>query len=249
MAKTNYFSSPTPRVLAHRGLHLNKPGTIENSLEAFRNALEHGATHIESDVHATKDSVAVLFHDDDLVRTFSHPQKISQMTLGDLAALSNGSIPTLEQALGEFPETYWNLDLKSWESIKPAVAIIEKLSAHDRVLISSFSDKRRRAALAALSKPVATSAGSATVLKAILANYLLAGYGLKRILREVDALQIPTSQGFIRLDSKKFISRIRRLDKEVHYWTVNEVEQMRALISKGAHGIVTDRVDLFPKTK
>lgn len=247
MAKTGYFSSPTPRVLAHRGLHLNKPGVIENSLDAFRNALEHGATHIESDVHATGDKVAVLFHDEDLVRTFSDPHKISQLSITDLGAISNNSIPTLEQALGEFPETYWNLDLKSWQAIEPAVSVIEKVNAHDRVLISSFSDKRRKAALAALSKPVATSAGSGTVLRAMLANYLLGGFGLKRILQDVDALQIPTSQGFLRLDSEKFISRIRQLDKEVHYWTVNEVSQMEELLAKGAHGIVTDRVDLFPR--
>lgn len=247
MARTEYFAGPTPRLFAHRGLHLNKPEILENSLDAFRNALEHGATHIESDVHATKDAVAVLFHDKDLKRTFSRPEKILDLPLSDLTGISSGSIPTLEQALGEFPETFWNLDLKSWQSVQPTVEVIERLKAHDRVLVSSFSDKRRRAALSALSKPVATSAGGATVLKAILSNYLLGGLGMNRILHDVDALQIPTSQGFIRLDTKRFISRIRSLDKEIHFWTVNEVSEMQRLLELGAHGIVTDRADLFPK--
>lgn len=247
MAKTDYFSSAQPRILAHRGLHLNKPGIIENSLEAFRNALEHGATHIESDVHSSKDEIAVLFHDADLKRTFARALKVSQASYEELSSISAGSIPTLEQALEEFPQAYWNLDLKSWEAIDPTVRVIERLNAHDRVLVSSFSDRRRKAALEKLSRPVATSAGGATVLKAALSNYLLGGWGLERILQDVDALQIPTSQGFLRLDSKKFIRRIRDLDKEIHFWTINEISEMTRLLEIGAHGIVTDRVDIFPK--
>ncbi|MEY2826802.1 MAG: hypothetical protein RLZZ122_1166 [Actinomycetota bacterium] len=248
MARTKYFEGDTPRLFAHRGLHLNTTGVIENSLQAFQNALEHGATHIESDVHATKDQLAVLFHDADLLRTFNHPATISDLTLNELLEISNSSIPTLKQALTEFPNTRWNLDLKSRLAIAPTVAVIEELQAHDRVLVSSFSDRRRKLALSMLSKPVATSAGSSTVLLTYLSHKILGGFGLKRILKDVDALQIPVAQGPFRFADEKFIKRLSVLEKEVHFWTINDLQKMTELIELGAHGIVSDRVDLFPLT-
>jgi glycerophosphoryl diester phosphodiesterase len=42
----------------------------------------------------------------------------------------------------------------------------------------------------------------------------------------------------------KFIAAMAKNDVEVHFWTIDEVDQMRALISMGATGIVTDRSDL-----
>jgi glycerophosphoryl diester phosphodiesterase len=35
---------------------------------------------------------------------------------------------------------------------------------------------------------------------------------------------------------------------ELHYWTINDAEEMKRLISLGAHGIVTDRTDIAVKT-
>ena len=35
---------------------------------------------------------------------------------------------------------------------------------------------------------------------------------------------------------------------ELHYWTINEADEMRRLISLGADGIVTDRTDIAVKT-
>ncbi|MEY4714424.1 MAG: hypothetical protein RIQ37_754, partial [Actinomycetota bacterium] len=112
--------------------------------------------------------------------------------------------------------------------------------------VSSFSDRRRKRALSMLSKPVATSAGSGTVLLTYLSHKILGGFGLKRILKDVDALQIPVSQGPFRFADETFIKRLSVLEKEVHFWTINDLEQMSELIELGAHGIVSDRVDLFP---
>ncbi|MEY4101904.1 MAG: hypothetical protein RIR88_38, partial [Actinomycetota bacterium] len=57
----DYFPTERPHILAHRGLAL---AAVENSLDAFRAALNAGATHIETDAQATLDGIAVLFHDD-----------------------------------------------------------------------------------------------------------------------------------------------------------------------------------------
>lgn len=251
MARTAYLSGALPRRFAHRGLHLNTQNIDENSIDAFEEALRHGATHIESDVHATKDQIAVLFHDFDLKRVAGLDLKISDLTLQELQEiplLHGTRIPTLSMVLERFPELNLNLDIKSNGAIHPTVGAIESAGAHERVLVSSFSNRRRKKALKNLQKPVATSAASTQVLFAWLSHNLLAGIGFGLVVRNLDALQIPVSSGFMKFDRRGFISRATRHGVEVHFWTINEPDQMRRLLDLGASGIVTDRVDLFPQS-
>jgi glycerophosphoryl diester phosphodiesterase len=245
MARTAYFDPPLPRVLAHRGLSQHRSDIDENSLEAFLEAIAHGATHIESDVHATKDGVAVLFHDDDLKRVANLDVKISSLSFAELSSIKllNGtSVPSLAQALEL--NVRLNLDIKSASAIGPTVAEIERFQAHDRVLVSSFSSLRRRAALSQISRPVATSASMREVILA-WASHRLGGLGFSRIVRDLDAFQVPPSQGPIKFATQGFIRRAKKHGVEVHFWTVNEPGQMRKLLELGADGIVSDRVDRF----
>lgn len=250
MARTRYFDGPQPRRFAHRGLSEHATDIDENSIAAIEAAIAAGATHVESDTHATRDGHAVLFHDSDLTRVAGIPRKISELSLSDLSGvrLNNGSqIPTLSQVLEGFPDLYLNLDIKSENAIGPTVAQIERHAAHDRVLISSFSESRRKKALSLLSKPVATSASMNKVIAAWLSHTLLFGVGFKQITRNIDAFQIPTARGPIRLATKSFIRRAQASSTEVHFWTINDPSEMRKLIELGADGIVTDRVDLLTK--
>ena len=50
----------TPLVIAHRGASWDEP---ENTLPAFRRAIELGADYVEFDVHATRDGRLVVVHD------------------------------------------------------------------------------------------------------------------------------------------------------------------------------------------
>lgn len=251
MAKTDYFAGPQPRIFAHRGLHSHRAGIDENSLEAFAQAIEFGATHIESDVHATKDGVAVLFHDETLERVSNTASAIADLTLSQLKEirLTNGSfVPTLEEALIQFPEIKLNLDIKSEGAISPTASAILAQNAMARVLVSSFSNSRRQKALALLDRQVATSASSKQVVASWISHTFLFGAFFKRIVRNIDAFQIPTKQGPVRFDTARFIARANRNRVEVHFWTINDPIQMSRLIQLGAHGIVSDRVDLFPKS-
>lgn len=87
---------------AHRGLHDNTTDAPENSLPAFRRAVEKGYG-IELDVQLSKDMVPVVFHDFDLKRICGLEQKVSQLTLAELKELrllhTDAVIPTLEEAL------------------------------------------------------------------------------------------------------------------------------------------------------
>lgn len=243
----SYFSGPKPRVLAHRGLaqHL---GIAENTIEAFQEALNHGATHLESDTHATRDGHAVLVHDPDLRRLAGEDALVNELTLEEvqrIELIGGGRIPTLEGALAQLPDAKFNLDIKAKTAIEPTIRAIEQRRAHHRVLVSSFSNPVRLSALRGTSAPIATSGSMQTVIAAWLSHRLAFGIGMNLVLKNVQALQIPTGAGRIRFATESFIRRVQASDTEVHFWTINDPEEMKSLLAMGADGIVSDRVDLF----
>lgn len=237
------------KILAHRGLV--SEFVPENSLQAFADALATGADIIETDIQASKDGVAFIFHDETLERLTKINKKFSDCQSSEImaAALGFGNpIPTLEQALEAFPDVQFNLDLKSDATILPTVAVIEKLQAHSRVLISSFSEKRRLTAFKLLSKPVRSSAGTSKVLKLYFASLFGLKALFKRIARGSTALQVPPRKGVIRFDSPRFILNSKSAGLEIHFWTINSTFQMKRLVKLGANGIVTDHADLAVAT-
>ena len=242
-----YFNTPHPRLLAHRGLAQHRD-LDENTLEAFAAALDHGATHLESDTQATADGYAVLLHDPSLLRVAGEDVEIGQISLAEAQSLrlkNGGRIPTLLEALESFPQARFNLDVKTKAAINPTVQAIELAQAHSRILLSSFANPIRRKALSQLSSPVATSASQSTVVAAYLSHKLSFGIGISRIVRDLDAFQIPTKKSGINFADEKFIARLKREGVEVHFWTVNELSEAERLIAMGADGIVSDRIDLM----
>lgn len=244
-----FFDSPAPRVFAHRGLASPDDDHAENTLAAVASALSAGATYIESDCHVTRDGAVVLFHDDTVERITGDPRPVADLTLRELSALmeNRGGLLTLDAALDGFPDARWNLDVKAAAAASPVGRLVAP-HAH-RVLVTSFSDERRLAALAASADagaPVApaTSAGSATIAR-VVAGVLSRSRRLStRMLRGVDALQIPERQGRVRILSDRLLRFAHAAGVEVHVWTVNDVDRMQALVARGVDGIVTDRADL-----
>ena len=90
------------RLYAHRGLHDNASDAPENSLAAFRRAVEKGFG-IELDVQLTKDLVPVVFHDFSLKRVCGVDKKVSDLTFAQLQELrlcgSDQKIPSFAQTL------------------------------------------------------------------------------------------------------------------------------------------------------
>ena len=70
--------------VAHRGLHDIDAGIPENSLPAFRMAMENGYA-VEIDIHVTKDEKVVIFHDDNLKRVCGEDRLIEDLTLEELS--------------------------------------------------------------------------------------------------------------------------------------------------------------------
>ena len=89
-----------PWAYAHRGLH--DPSKPENSMAAFRAALEKGYG-IELDVHLLKDGTLAILHDSDLKRVTGREGILEELTAEDLPAIhlagTQETIPTLGQVL------------------------------------------------------------------------------------------------------------------------------------------------------
>ena len=247
-ANHGYLSPALPRVFAHRGFAA-EPGISENTIEAFKAAIDLGATHLESDIQVTKDGIPVLFHDDNLSRVAGLPQRVSDLLLSELLAVElkeGGRIPTLRQALLALPQARFNLDLKVRAAVLPTTRLISELGVEHRVLLASFSERRRAQAVRQVQ--VASSAGSVRVLGLWLAAKLRFGSAVRFLAQPIQALQIPTGKGPIRFDSPEFMAQMVAAGLELHYWTVNDAAEMRRLIDLGAHGIVTDRTDIAVNT-
>lgn len=88
--------------IAHRGLFDNQAEYPENSLSAFKRAMDYGFG-IELDVRLTKDGIPIVFHDEDLNRVCKINKKIEELTYNDLKRYtifnSNEHIPRLDQVL------------------------------------------------------------------------------------------------------------------------------------------------------
>ena len=67
---------------------------------------------------------------------------------------------------------------------------------------------------------------------------------VRRVLKRIDALQVPERFGWFRLVTTGFVRAAHDAGCEVHVWTINDTPTMMRLLELGVDGIVTDRTDL-----
>ena len=87
------------KIIAHRGFSASYP---ENTLLAFKKAIEIGVDGIETDLRLSRDDKAIIFHDDNLKRITgidNLPEALSVDELKELNAGDGESIPTLVDLL------------------------------------------------------------------------------------------------------------------------------------------------------
>lgn len=250
-----YFAKARhPRVLAHRGLITaagEDSGVWENTAASFAAAHAAGAEYIETDCQVTADGDVVLFHDATLDRLLGDPRAVREVRTRELRSVfaDHGGLLTVGEALAAFPQTRFNIDVKT----DAATGLLGPILVDDthRVLVTSFSDANRRSTIAAVLRAgaavrPATSAGSRTIaaLRAVSSLHLSPA----RILRDVDALQIPERRGALRVLTPALLRAAHGAGVEVHVWTVNDPAAMMRLAGLGVDGIVSDRADVALRT-
>ncbi len=241
-------------VYGHRGAPREAP---ENTLASFRLAVDLGVDAIETDAHLTRDGHVVLAHDETGERTAGIAVPIARVTLAEVRGWDAGAtfkdpqtaggaanqagpshrIPTLEEALLTFPDTFFNVDIKprSARAVSALVALVRKLRAPGRVRIASFHSSNLRFARS-LGYEGETGLGASEITWIRMAPEAL----LRRLETGGKAAQIPVNFGRLRLDSASFIARCHRLGLRVDYWTIDSPEEAARLFALGADGVVTN---------
>lgn len=225
---------------AHRGGGAEQP---ENSAKAFLAARAMGYRYIEIDVQATSDGRLIVFHDDTLDRTTSGTGDISTLPYARVReALIGGSEPimTLEQALEDFPDIRFNVDIKTEQALQPTLDLMAKMKCFERICLASFSDDRLRKVRRAFGPEVCTSAGPQGVFALKLGSWRLP---MLRV--HVQCAQVPISEYGITIVTPAFIKHCNKKGIAVHVWTINDEDNMRRLIRLGVNGLISDHPTLL----
>lgn len=237
-----------PLVIAHRGFSHRAP---ENTLVAYREAIEAGADMAECDVWLSADRVPVLLHDEHLKRTTGVDAKVTSLPLERIKEFDAGQWKAPEYAGERIPTLIETLKLVSGKlrlviEVKPAgmereviAAIVEAGVKPSDVMIFSFKHEVVET-LARLEPQLPTT-------------WLIGDMPWQREKRrETLALALSARVSAIGLPVARVDPAIVRLAHEsglsVFVWTVNDPDDMAYLARIGVDGIITDRPDLLLHT-
>jgi glycerophosphoryl diester phosphodiesterase len=248
----SFLAHRGPIAFAHRGGAGEAP---ENTLAAFEIAYALGYRYLETDAHLTRDRVLVAFHDERLDRVTDRTGAIAELGVAEVQAADAGHtfspdggrtfpfrgrgirVPLLEEILERWPDARVNIDPKSDACVGPLSALLYRLDAWERVCVGSFSDQRLRRIRALGRGRVCTSMGPRAVA---VARISAATGRLPRL--GADCIQVPISQGPVRIVTRRFVEAARKAGLPVHVWTINDEATINELLDLGVGGIMTDRL-------
>lgn len=237
-----FLRGPRPRAFAHRGWHVDDLSGMENSLSAFRRAVDEGYRYVETDARATADGVVVLQHDADLERTTDGRGSVRRLpwsVVGSARIAGRERVCRLDEALEELPDALFNVDVKDDSAVEPVLRVLRRQRAFSRVCLAAF-DERRLGRLRREAGPAAiTSMGGASARRLWLGSRY-GGWPLRSAVAG-SAAQVPPRQGRIRVVDARFVRLAHRWGAEVHAWTVDDPERMRAMLDLGVDGLITDQ--------
>jgi len=229
-----------PWIIGHRGASGHAP---ENTLAAFERAVELGAGFIETDLHLTRDAHFVAIHDRTLERTTNGHGAVRDFTLAQLRNLEAGlwydrkymgeRIPTIEEilAFARNHDIVVYLELKyeaAWGMHHALVGALRNPEDAARTVVISFDP----GTLADLRKL------DATIMTGVLVEEARAD--LVKASVDAGARQLcPRST----LVTSALVDEAHRSDLHIATWTVNDPEEMRAVIAAGVDGVMTDFPD------
>ncbi|MEO6866511.1 MAG: glycerophosphodiester phosphodiesterase [Gaiellales bacterium] len=241
-------STATTRVVAHRGFH-EVNGVEENTIPAFRAAVDAGADRIELDVRRTKDGVFVVHHDGKL----ADGRKIRDLNFNELPALPGGTpIPQLTEVADfartsgahlavELKERGYERDLALQMAARVPASQLEFISFF-RSSLSTIERMDPSMVTGVLAPKIPGWLGETALMPA--AVWLMDKLGWHPTLNTAARIGADYVSVNDRMATTSLLNSARERGIHVDVWTINSEERMRELIDDGASGIVTDRTDL-----
>lgn len=210
-----------PLIIAHRGGRKERP---ENTIKAFKHAIELGADAIELDVLLTKDLTPIVTHND---------------SLRDIPLASIKEIPTLEEALTFIGQHNIGLivEIKKQKGLEARVAsivgeIVKKTNFKGNVIISSF-DPRILFHL----KRSFPEIPRAMILKSKAFSFFCLNFFARfNRLSEVHVLH--------KIVTKKLVDKVHSQGLKISVWTVNDLGNLKRFIDIEVDGIITDDLNI-----
>ncbi|MCH8465422.1 MAG: hypothetical protein LAT78_02440 [Roseinatronobacter sp.] len=237
-----FLAAPGAIAIAHRGGALEAE---ENTLPAFANAAALGYSHVELDVHATRDGVVVIHHDPDLTRLCDDPRTIAALDYAQLRQIrtrGGAEIPKLETLLSDFPALHVAIEAKSRAVVGPLCDLITRLGALERISIGSFDPACTAEALARLGPGLLWSPAHAQV-----ARLWVRGWGIPMPMAGFGLVQIPARWNGLEVVTPRFLRAAQHAGVAVQVWTINDAPEMMRLLDLGVDGVMTDKPSLLRK--
>jgi glycerophosphoryl diester phosphodiesterase len=220
--------------IAHRGASGTFP---ENTLSAFRAAIDAGADMCELDVQLTRDGNVVVIHDDTVERTTDGKGEIAELTLEELKRLDAGAkfkggvlkgerIPTLDEVFSVTSgKCGLNIELKAGGVEQQVAQIMQARNAFSDSIVSSFDWEylkniqqlhfNIRIALLAEEKPI-------------------------DLMTKAVAMRAHAINPRWDMVTPDLCKAAHEKNLKVYTWTVDADARMRALMEAGVDGIMTN---------
>lgn len=230
------------KIIAHRGFNIDYP---ENTLLAYKAALNASVDMLEIDVHLTKDQELVVIHDDKIDRTSNGSGYVKDYTLDELKSYDFGSWKdntfqgTRIMNFGEVVKLVQAYDITLLIEIKkpnqyPNIEeiLLRELKEYrlypERVIIQSFDEK-------SMQKIAEITQEYELGLLLSKKKYLMRMPNFNKIAKYCQYVN-PNYQ----LVNRKFVERAHLHGLQVMPYTVNDIHEIQKLINIGVDGIITD---------
>lgn len=243
-AKKGKSGNTMPQAIAHRGYKAKCP---ENTLAAFKGAVDIGAHALETDVHLSRDDVVVLSHDPSLNRCFGVDEKIRDRDWSYISTLRTKEAP--HEPMPRLRDLLDYLAQPGLEHVWLLLDIKISNNAADIMrLIGSTLENTSPSPSNPWSQRIVLGIWAAKFLP--LCIEYLPSYAISNI-----GFSIPYARQFLHVPNmsfnilqkalmgprgSKFIRDVKEKRRPLYVWTVNEEYFMRWSISKGVDGVITD---------
>lgn len=228
------------KVIAHRGYSGRYP---ENTMLAFKKAVEAGCDEIELDVQLTRDGVVVVFHDEKIDRTTDGTGLIKDYTYEELKKFNAAKlfpqvtefehIPTFDEYCAWVAATNvtTNIEIKTgvyyYEDIeKKTVDVIRRYGLEEKVMFSSFN---HLSLLKVKELMPNAECGALLNMKGLgNAGYFCSSYGFQ--------CYHPGFEGI----TDEIVAECKKYGIKMNVWTVNGMAELEQLYAWGCDGVITN---------
>lgn len=233
-----FVQQEEPIILAHRGSQ--KIGKFpENTIPAFKEALELGAHGFELDVRVSKDGELVVVHDSNLRRLTGINLTIEKENYRDLTNIhflekpATIKIPTIKEVFEKFGEkAFYNIEIKRNPRvygylIDRLISLVNEFNLENIVWVSSFDFRFLRLwSRKNVNIPTAFLFEKWNIIIKFIAKH-----------RNIDFLH-PSSK------LMTHFNQIKKINKPICVWTVDNRETLKGICKEEIFCIITDNVPL-----